>query len=115
MEEKKIKTQKEIQLIKVIRGATGVQAEVKEEGFWDKHLKQEVRGMELYLPEMMEFRDLEYIETIMRRYHKVNRYLFSKFACSMPLPKAIEQQTQFSNPHTQKHLITSVELIKLLK
>jgi hypothetical protein len=62
---------------------------LKEDGFWSKFNKENKQEMELYPPELMEARDVEYIESLFKKYHRVLRTLFFKYTNSMYTVKSI--------------------------
>lgn len=64
-----------------MKGFGSGQAELKEEGFWNRLLKQQ--EIELYPPILMQARDTEYIENLFKKYHRVVRFLFMKYTNSM--------------------------------
>ena len=68
--------------------------------------------MELYPPELMEKRDVDYIDNLYRKYHRVLRFLFLKYTGSM---YSIKSMNNFEDNQQRKEQITIVELIKFLK
>ena len=63
--------------------------------------------VELYPLSMMEGRDVEYIENLLKKYHKVIRYLFLKYTNSMYSIK-IKSTVSFEDNQTRKELINVV-------
>ena len=60
----------------------------------------------------MEQRDLDYIENIYKRYHRLIRSLFLKYTSTMYTTKAINN---FEDRHERTETVSVVELIKFLK
>jgi hypothetical protein len=65
----------------LLRGQIG-EAQLREEGFLEK-LMHESKDLELVYMEELEARDVEAVETILKKHHKVLRYLFLNYTGTM--------------------------------
>lgn len=108
---REIQIKKEIERQKLLRGYGTGEAELKEEGFWNKLIKED-KDLEVYPPTLMEQRDVDLIENIFKKYHRVTRLLFTKYSASMYSIKSVRN---FEDNQTRKETISVVEVIKFLK
>jgi hypothetical protein len=60
----------------------------------------------------MESRDIEYIDNLFKRYHKVLRTLFFKYTCSM---YTVKTNYNFEDNKERTETLSVVELIQFLK
>ena len=97
--------------MKMLRGVGGAQADLREDGFWERQLKDD-KEVEVYHPNLIEQRDLDYIEYIFRKYHRVLRFLFLKYTSTM---YSVKNVSNFQENQNRKEIITAVELMKFMK
>ena len=95
---------KELEMVKIMKGFGSGEAELKEDGFWNRLLKEE-KEVELYPPTLMEQRDTDFIENLFRKYHRVMRFLFTKYTSSMYSTKSYNS---FDDNHARKETINVV-------
>lgn len=60
----------------------------------------------------MEQKDLDYIDTVLKKYHRIVRHLFVRYTSSMHSVKSINN---FDDNLVRKETITLVEVIKFLR
>lgn len=78
---KKIQVRKELEKTNLLRGFMQ-EAELKEDGFWARFNKDKNQEIELYPLELMEQRDVDFMENSLHRYHRLLRSLFFKYTSS---------------------------------
>lgn len=80
-EKKKISVKKELEITNLLRGQIG-EAQMREEGFLEK-LLPEGKELRLIPMEELEMREIEAIDSLLKKYHRVLRHLFLLYTGTM--------------------------------
>lgn len=97
--------------VKFMKGFGG-EGQLFEEGYWDKRLEKKADGIEVVELDLLEPRDLEFIDIILKKYHKVMRQLFLKYTTT---GFTTRNSLNFDQQAQRTETISNTELVKLLK